>query len=610
MRVTDRLFPRLLATFLLAFLPFAVALSWALTEQAEHGITEAVERSVSTNAEALGSQVDFYVQNRLKDVEQIAADVPAFDESGELSHALRTLDRVRDAYDVVALLDADGRLLASSRPGRGLPAQGSAWIAAAASGQPVVGPPVRQGDGIVMAVAAPVRSGPRSGTVVAADLDVSRLHEFTAHSRPGSTGDALLVDADLREIVRVADGPVEDERGLLTRGALRDRVDTAAARRGAAGEQGAVETTVGGTDFIAGFSGVPSIGWSAIVRQSRDVALADVADQRRLAAILLLLGLLVAAGLAYLFARQAARPISKLAGAARSVAGGDLTTRVPAQQGAAEVQDLSGSFNDMVEAMASLVRRIDDATADLSSAGGELASAAEQLAASTHEQSTAATETSATMEELARTFTTIAETAGGVAAQTSDTRATLEQAEDDIGATSARSLQLARRVGEISELLDLINDIADQTNLLALNAAIEAARAGEAGRGFTVVADEVRRLAESSKARAGDISEIVEGAQAETNATVMSLEKSTTQMRRGLELMDHVAEATEQVRLTTQQQTAAAAQVVDTMESVTETSRQTAATAQQIASAAQELTGLVDRLQAAAAEVEARRPGP
>jgi methyl-accepting chemotaxis protein len=166
---------------------------------------------------------------------------------------------------------------------------------------------------------------------------------------------------------------------------------------------------------------------------------------------------------------------------------------------------------------------------------------------------------------------------------------------------------LVRRSAEITGFVGTISSIAEQTNLLALNAAIEAARAGESGRGFSVVADEVRRLAERSKAQAEEIAGIIESTQAETNATVMAMEQSSKQLRRGLGAMETVTEATEHVRLTTQQQSAAAAQVVETMESVAETTRQTSATAQQLAAAAGELTELVGTLREAAEHVEARR---
>ena len=187
----------------------------------------------------------------------------------------------------------------------------------------------------------------------------------------------------------------------------------------------------------------------------------------------------------------------------------------------------------------------------------QLSAVVQRLAATTAEQSSGVAETSATMEELARAAASIAETVDRVATQADTTRNNLEQAQFDIRASGERTLALADRVGEVGVTIALINEIADQTNLLALNAAIEAARAGDGGRGFAVVADEVRRLAERSKASAADIAKVIEGAQAESNATVVNMERSARQMQEGLSLLGEVADATARVRLTTQQQRSA-----------------------------------------------------
>jgi methyl-accepting chemotaxis protein len=605
--VTGRLFPRLLVTVLLAFVPFAVVLAVLLTHRASDGIRMVVRSNVTGAADALASRSQSYLQNRLLDLGYTAAIVARAKTPAQRADAVEQLDRVRGIYDRVGVFDREGRTLADSRPGAGLNAAGSDWFTGAVGGTPTVGAPVRSGDQIRFVLAVPVKDSRGVAGVVAADLNMKALYPLVGTARPGARGDALLVLPDGELLLQASRGEPASEADLLESGSLTTRVGTSAARRALAGQSGAVDQQqVGSRAYVSGYAPVKSTGWGAVTRFDRDMAYAAVDDQKQLALVLVLLGILVAAALAYLFARQAARPVSAIAGAARRVATGDLTTRVdPA--GAVEFQELGGSFNRMVDGLSDLVARIDDTSAELASSATELAAAAEQLAATTQQQTAAATETSATMEELARTFTSIADTINDVAGQTAATRASLLDADTEVQRSAERTLALANRVGEISGLLELINDIADQTNLLALNAAIEAARAGESGRGFTVVADEVRRLAERSKVQAEEIAQIIESTQDETNATVMAMEQSSKQMRHGLGLMDAVTESTEHVRLTTQQQSAAASQVVETMEAVTETSRQTSATAQQIAASAGQLSELVGALRDAAERVEARR---
>ncbi|HTE67668.1 MAG TPA: methyl-accepting chemotaxis protein, partial [Actinomycetes bacterium] len=254
----------------------------------------------------------------------------------------------------------------------------------------------------------------------------------------------------------------------------------------------------------------------------------------------------------------------------------------------------------------SIARPFRSAGADVRSNADQLSAAVQQLATTTAEQSSGVAETSATMEELARAAASIAETVADVATQADTTRSNLERAESDIRASGERTLALVERVSEVGVTLALINEIADQTNLLALNAAIEAARAGDGGRGFAVVADEVRRLAERSKASAAEIAKVIEGAQSESNATVLNMERSAKQMQEGLSLLGEVADATARVRLTTQQQRSATDQVVVTLEQISNSSGQVSATARQIAASAGQLASLAANFEQAAVTTNER----
>jgi methyl-accepting chemotaxis protein len=401
-------------------------------------------------------------------------------------------------------------------------------------------------------------------------------------------------------------GDVADNTALRAKGAMQEVVKTAAADLALGSGAGTVRFREHGTDTLAGYDHIDSLDWGVVVPQAVSVALKPVDDLRVAALILVLFGLAIAAIFAVVFARLTTRPVSALAEAARQVAKGDYSARVT-PSGPVEVATLAADFNRMVETIDNLVQRLRGVGAQASGAATQLASAAEEMAATTSEQSASVTETSASMEELARTSASIADTINHVAVQAGETRENIEQAHSDIEESSQRNLALTERVNEINAILDLINEIADQTNLLALNAAIEAARAGEQGRGFAVVADEVRRLAERSKSSAAEITAIVEGAQKETNATVMAMEKGGKQLQRGLGLMEDLSDAASQVRLTTQQQQTATEQVMEAMEQVSVGSRQMAASAQEIAAAASKQAELANELERAAVGVSGGR---
>jgi methyl-accepting chemotaxis protein len=596
--LTGRTFVRLFLGLFAAVVPMILVLAIVLTHRGSEALSSAVEDGLTTASSGAASRVDVWIDYRMSDLRS-AAQIRG--SRAEMERELRILDEVRGTYDQVQLLDSRGEVVAAARPGPPLGSQGDDWFSAAAGGAETLGPITVAGEGLGWVVAVPRLERGRQTGVLAADLDATELFTFIRDAELGSTGDAALVDPQGLKVIAASDGKPPDEAAMIDRGALRERYELRSAREALAGRSGSERhETLEGHDVVTGYSPVPTPQWAALALQDEDEAFAAVSDLREVVILVVLVGFALTALFAYLFARRQTRPLSAVAHAARRVAGGDLKARVE-PEGTTEVQALGGSFNQMVEALDRLVRQIGEAATQLSTASAELSSAAEELSATTTQQSSAATETSATMEELARTSQSIAATVASVAGQTTNMRTALQEAGHDVQRSSDRTLALAEHVGQISALLELINEIADQTNLLALNAAIEAARAGETGRGFSVVADEVRRLAERSKRSAADIAGIIESTQDETNATVMAMEASSKHMQHGLELMESVMESTDQVRLTTQQQGAATQEVVDTMDSVTEASRQTSATAQQISASASALNELVAELQRAAA---------
>jgi len=595
---------RLVAAMLLVSLPLMTVLAVLLTRASSSSLTDEAEQGRETLAQAIDLRLEDWLSERRGDMTVIAGTVSSHPARSGTTDLLIRIDKTYGDYSSLEVTDPAGRVIASSRAASTFPAAGQDWLQQALSSEePVVTSMVKDGDHILWVVARRiVAADGRVVGVVAGNLKASSLGELL-DTHLGEGGEALVVDAQQHLIYSTEDMvKTDDDAALLAAGALSEVVDNVATQRASSsGESGTARfNALDGHDVIGGYAIVEDLGWTVITQEHAKALLAPVTTQRNRAIVIVGLGTLLAIAVSIALAWQTTRPVRRLTETARRVADGDLDARAQVG-GSEEFVELGSTFNAMLGTCQDLVAEVTAAGVEVNSAAAELSASSDELAATTTQQSAAVTQATATTEELARSSAAIADTVDEVARQTAETRDNLEDAEADIARSSERTLALAGRVNDIDTLLVLINEIADQTNLLALNAAIEAARAGEHGRGFAVVADEVRRLAERSKTSAGDIAAIVGGVQNETNATVMAMEKGTKQMQQGLKLLDAVTDASGQVRLTTQQQRTATAQVVETMEQLADASRQVSATTQQIAAAAGNLADLAGNLESTGA---------
>jgi methyl-accepting chemotaxis protein len=241
------------------------------------------------------------------------------------------------------------------------------------------------------------------------------------------------------------------------------------------------------------------------------------------------------------------------------IARGDLTLRGKVTNDA--LGNVVDSVNYMLDNFTKVLERVRKAAIDVQTSASDILISSEEMASGANQQDQEITNTSSAVEELTVSMKQVSNNAEASAEaarraldaaeqgnrSVRDTLEGMQRIRASVQATAKKIKSLGDRSLEISDIVKVINDITEQTNLLALNAAIEAARAGEAGRGFAVVADEVRKLAEHSRTATKDISALIKSIQAETNEAVVVMEEGTKEVEVGARLADQAGKALEAI---------------------------------------------------------------
>jgi len=341
--------------------------------------------------------------------------------------------------------------------------------------------------------------------------------------------------------------------------------------------------------------------WGWIVGASVDVAemRADAVSLRNLMLGLGLAILLAGCAATYFVLSRRLQPLRALAENAERLGRGDLTVRT-SHKGDDEVGELAMAFNKMAEQFGGIVVRMKRATVSMKEAVGQVQGESAQVQKGSQEQSDSASRVAAALEEvtvslehvgsnardsqkLSQRTNDLSQQGAAVAQRTSEEIAAIAQAVRE-AATAIEGL--SQRSDQISHVVKVIKDIADQTNLLALNAAIEAARAGEQGRGFAVVADEVRKLAERTSQATIEIGAMISAIQTETRSAATGMVTSSGRVDTGVQLAHDAAAALSQIREAATETLAKASEITHAMDEQNAASAEIARNVERIATMA------------------------